>query len=215
MLPEDRVLHTVFCVLFLPFLLERGYFQAKAMRVSGEARRIGESKGKMATVILLFLAAQLWVVGSFIYLFKPTIMEWARLPIPSWIRWFGAIITVLGIALEFSTQLHLGKNYSTTLHISEEQSLVTSGPYRYIRHPMYTAIITVGVGLGLLSASWYFLMPFVATGIVIALRTRREEEALIERFGDEYTQYARATGRFFPPIWRRQNSSPRICTRRR
>ncbi len=204
---EDRILHTVFSILFLLFLFERGYFQAKAMIVSGEARKIRESKRKTVTTILLFFVAQLWVVGSFIYLINPEMMEWARFPIPSWIRWLGAIIAVLGMALEFSTQLYLGKNYSTTLHISEEQSLVTSGPYRYIRHPMYTALITVGIGIGLLSTSWYFLLPFIATGIVIALRTRREEEAMIEKFGDEYIQYTQGTGRFFPQIRRKKKDN--------
>ncbi|UCF61434.1 MAG: isoprenylcysteine carboxylmethyltransferase family protein [Anaerolineaceae bacterium] len=207
---EDRILHTIFSVLFLLFLFERGYFQAKAMRVSGEARKIRESKRKLTTTILLFLIAQLWVIGSFIYLIKPAILEWTRLPIPSWIRWLGMIITVLGMVLEFSTQLYLGRNYSTTLHIREGQSLVTSGPYRYIRHPMYTALITVGVGIGLLSSSWYFLLPFIATGIVIAFRTRREEEAMIEKFGDEYIQYAQGTGRFFPQIRKKQNGNEEV-----
>jgi len=202
---DERILHIVFSALFLVFLFERGYFQAKAMKLSGEARKFRESKRKMATMIFLFLVAQLWVIGSFIYIFYPSAMAWTRFPIPAWIRWSGVIITVVGMALEFSTQLNLGKNYSTTLHISEGQSLVTSGPYRYVRHPMYTALIMVGVGIGILSTSWYFLIPFIATGIVIAFRIRREEEAMIEKFGDEYIQYAQVTGRFFPLIRRNQN----------
>lgn len=203
---EERILHIVFSALFLVFLFERGYFQAKAMKLSGEARKFGESKGKMATMIFLFLVAQLWVIGSFIYIFYPSAMAWTRFPMPAWFRWSGVIITVVGMALEFSTQLNLGKNYSTTLHISEGQSLVTSGPYRYVRHPMYTALIMVGVGIGILSTSWYFLIPFIATGIVVAFRIRREEEAMIEEFGDEYIQYAQVTGRFFPLIRRNQNN---------
>jgi protein-S-isoprenylcysteine O-methyltransferase Ste14 len=84
---------------------------------------------------------------------------------------------------------------------------VTNGPYRYIRHPMYTSLIMVGIGIGLLSKSWYFLIPFVATGIVITFGVRREEEAMIEKFGDEYIQYAQVTGRFFPLIRRKRNIS--------
>lgn len=209
---EDRTLHIVLSVLYLLFLFERGYFQAKGMRVSGELATIKESRRKTATIVLLFLVGQSWVIGSLIYLMKPTIMQWTCFPIPSWTRWFGAAMTVSGMALEFSTQLYLGKNYSTTLHTSEGQSLVTRGPYRYVRHPMYTALVTLGIGLGLLSTSWYYLVPFVATGIVIAFRTRREEEALLERFGDEYIQYARATGRFFPQVSRKQSSDARIGT---
>lgn len=201
---EDKILHILFAVLYLLFLFERGYFQLKAMIVSGEARELKESKGKLAALISSFLFAQLWVIGSFIYIAKPASMEWARFPVPSWIRWLGMMITASGMALEFSTQIFLGRNYSTTLHIGEEQSLVTTGPYRYIRHPMYTALVAVGIGMGLMSSSWYFLIPFIATGIVIIFRTRREEDAMIEKFGDEYVQYAQRTGRFLPMVGRKK-----------
>ena len=116
----------------------------------------------------------------------------------------GMTITASGMALEFSTQIFLGRNYSTTLHIGEKQSLVTTGPYRYIRHPMYTALVAVGIGMGLMSSSWYFLIPFIATGIVNIFRTRREEEAMIEKFGDEYVQYTQRTGRFLPMVGRKK-----------
>ena len=203
MMSEELILHILFSVLFLTFLFERGYFQFKAMRVSGEAREWRESKTKMVGMILLFLAAQVWVIGTFIYIFKPSFLSWAIYPLPTWVRWLGAFVALAGMVLEFSTQRHLGRNYSTTLHISEEQTLVTTGPYRTIRHPMYTALFTVGIGLGLLSASWYFLLPCIVTGIVVAFRVRREEEAMIEKFGDEYIQYMRRTGRFFPPFFKR------------
>jgi protein-S-isoprenylcysteine O-methyltransferase Ste14 len=201
MLSEELILHIIFSVLFLTFLFERGYFQFKAMRVSGEAKKWGENKIRLAGMILLFLAAQAWVIGTFIYIFNPAFLGWTLFPLPSWVRWLGAVVALIGMVLEFSTQLHLGRNYSTTLHISEEQTLVTTGPYRTIRHPMYTALFTVGIGLGLLSTSWYFLLPFLVTGIVVAFRVKREEEAMIEKFGDEYIRYMGKTGRFFPPIF--------------
>lgn len=201
---DNKVLHIVFSVLYLLFLFERGYFQSKAMRVSGEARRIRENPRKMITVLLLFLVAQIWVIGSFAYIVKPSSMDWTVFPVPTWARWLGMAITGVGMSLEFSAQIHLGRNYSTTLHISEKQSLVTTGPYQHIRHPMYTALIIVGIGMGLMSTSWYFLLPFIATGIVVALRVRKEEEAMIEEFGEEYIQYALGTGMFLPPVGRKK-----------
>lgn len=200
MIVEDKPLFVSFSVLYLLFLFERGYFQLKAMRISGEAAKLKESKSRTAAMIFLFFLGQIWVIGSFIYIWKPNLMQWTRIPIPSWIRWLGGIITISGMTLEFSTQISLGRNYTTTLHIREEQSLVTSGPYRYVRHPMYTALFMVGVGLGLLSTSWYFLLPFIGTGIMVALRIQREENAMIAKFGDEYIQYMQRTGRFFPKI---------------
>ena len=155
MISENKVLHIIFSVLYLLLLFERGYFQAKAMRVSGEGKRIRENPRKMIAVLLLLLVAQIWVIGSFVYIVKPALMDWTGFPIPTWARWLGVAITGVGMSLEFSTQIHLGRNYSTTLHIGEKQSLVTTGPYQHIRHPMYTALITIGIGLGLMSTSWY------------------------------------------------------------
>lgn len=201
---EDQILHIVFSVLFLSFLFERGYFQAKAMKVSGEARAIKEHKGRLVAVLFLFLVAQIWVVGSFIYIIKPAFLDFTHLPIPNWIRWMGVIITTIGMSLEFSTQIHLGRNYSTTLHTSQEQTLITTGPYQSMRHPMYTALFTVGIGLGLVSASWYTLLPFLVTGIVVASRIRREEAAMVAEFGQTYIDYMQETGRFFPKIGRKK-----------
>jgi protein-S-isoprenylcysteine O-methyltransferase Ste14 len=76
------------------------------------------------------------------------------------------------------------------------------GPYPTLRHPMYTALIITGTGLGPFSASLYFTLPFLATLIVIATRVRKEEQVMIEQSGGSYRQYCRETGRFLPRIRR-------------
>ena len=198
----EKMLHILFSGLYLLFLFERGYFQAKAMRVSGEAQSIRANRKKFVSVLGLFILGQVWVLGSLVFIVRPQLMDWTRFQLPYWVRWFGAFVTVSGMALEFATQLALGRNYSTTVHISSEQTLVTKGPYRYVRHPMYTALITAGIGLGLLSASWYFLLPFILATIIIIIRIPHEEAALIEKFGAQYIQYVQQTGRFFPRLGR-------------
>lgn len=201
---NENVLHILFSGLYLVFLFERGFFQAKAMLASGEASSIRANRSKFVSVLGLFLIGQIWVLGSFIFIAKPMSMAWTRFPLPVWIRWIGLLLTVSGMALEFATQLSLGRNYSTTVHISSEQTLVTNGPYRYMRHPMYTALVAVGIGLGLMSASWYFLLPFILTAIVIVFRIPHEEAVLIEKFGPQYIKYAQSTGRFLPRLSRKE-----------
>lgn len=202
--PNEKVFHFLFSGLYLVFLFERGFFQAKAMRVSGEASSIRANRTRFVSVLGLFLIGQLWVLGSFIFIARPTSMAWTRLPLPVWVQWIGLLLTVSGMTLEFATQLSLGRNYSTTVHINPKQTLVVNGPYQYMRHPMYTALITVGVGLGLMSASWYFLLPFILTAIVVVFRIPNEEAALIEKFGAQYIQYAQSTGRFLPKLNRKE-----------
>lgn len=198
LMTENELLHFFFSGCFLVFLFERGYFQSKAMRTSGELAKYKVKKSYMFFLTVIFIVAQLWVLGSFIFIINPVLFDWSAFSFPLWIRWIGGILTVLGIGVEFSTQLYLGRNYSTLLHIREEQSLITTGPYRYVRHPMYTALITVGIGLSLLSANWYFGLPFVATILVILFRVKKEEEAMVEKFGKEYIQYMQRTKRFIP-----------------
>lgn len=191
---ENELLHFLFSICFLFFLFERDYFQSKAMRTSGELAKYKAKKSSM----LLLIIAQIWVLGSFIFILNPLFLDWLAFPFPLGIRWIGVILSVLGICVEFSTQLYLGRNYSTLLHIHEEQSLITTGPYRYVRHPMYTALITIGIGMVFLSTNWYFGLPFIATIVVIILRIKKEEEVMIEIFGEDYIQYQKRTKRFIP-----------------
>ncbi len=195
---QNELLHLLFSICFLFFLFERGYFQSKAIRTSGELVKYRTNKFYMFLLIIIFIIAQIWVLGSFIYILNPVLFTWSLLPFPIWMRWIGVIFTVLGICFELSTQFYLGRNYSTFLHISEEQSLITTGPYSYVRHPMYTALITVGIGMTILSANWYFGIPFIALIVVILFRIKKEEQVLIEKFGEEYIQYEKRTKRFIP-----------------
>ncbi|MFW9906262.1 MAG: isoprenylcysteine carboxylmethyltransferase family protein [Candidatus Thorarchaeota archaeon] len=195
---EEELLHIAFSLCFLVFLFERGYFQSKAMRTSNELAKYKGKKFTLLGLVIIFIIAQLWVLGTFIFIFNPNFLDWSALALPLWIKWIGLVITILGMGVEFSTQLYLGRNYSTLLNIREEHSLITTGPYRYVRHPMYSALITVGVGLSFLSANWYFALPFIVTIIIIVLRIKKEEELMIDEFREEYIQYMKRTKRFIP-----------------
>ena len=194
----EEMLHIAFSICFLIFLFERGYFQSKAMRTSGELSKYKAKKSSLFGLMIILIIAQLWVLGAFIFILNPSFLDWSALSFPICLKWIGLVLTILGMGVEFSTQLYLGRNYSTLLNIREEHSLITAGPYRYIRHPMYTALITTGVGLAFLSANWYFALPFIVTIIVIILRIRKEEEIMIDEFGEEYIQYMKRTKRFIP-----------------
>jgi protein-S-isoprenylcysteine O-methyltransferase Ste14 len=101
----------------------------------------------------------------------------------------------------------LGKNFSPVLHVREEHTLVTEGPYRWVRHPMYTTMFVFGGGLLLLTANWIIGGPMLVAAVaVVLLRVDREEAVMIEQFGDEYREYMEHTGRFLPRLvgWRKR-----------
>jgi protein-S-isoprenylcysteine O-methyltransferase Ste14 len=99
----------------------------------------------------------------------------------------------------------LGNNITDTVATRRNHSLVTSGPYRWIRHPLYTFAAFTYLNLSLLMASWVTgLMIVVAFGL-LAMRTPKEEAKLVERFGEAYLDYINHTGRFLPRLLSRQN----------
>ncbi|MGW8251833.1 MAG: methyltransferase family protein, partial [Anaerolineales bacterium] len=75
---------------------------------------------------------------------------------------------------------------------------VTYGPYRWVRHPLYTVGFMMFIGLSLLAANWFIALMLVLGFVPLAMRTPIEEAHLVERFGDEYRRYMRRTGRYLP-----------------
>jgi protein-S-isoprenylcysteine O-methyltransferase Ste14 len=137
------------------------------------------------------------------YLAAPPRMDWASLPLSTWLRWVGIVLAVAGLGLVTWVLRALGHNFSTTLSIKRDQTLVTHGPYRWVRHPMYSAFVLLWVAFSLASTSWLVgLTGLAAFALVMAVRTPREERMLTERFGDEYRAYMGRTGRFLPRVSR-------------
>ncbi|MHA1940947.1 MAG: methyltransferase family protein [Candidatus Hodarchaeales archaeon] len=192
---EEAILRISFNVLFLLFLFERGYFQLKSRIRSRKDSKYLEGK-KIQTLFIII--GQLWIIGIFLYILYPDALIWPIIDIPVWINIFGLIFTAIGMVFELYTQISLGKQFSAYLHIRNDHKLIMTGPYKYIRHPMYTALTMVLFGLFLASSNVYVGLPLPIFVLVIGLRIGREEEVLIEKFGNDYITYMKTTGRFIP-----------------
>ena len=94
----------------------------------------------------------------------------------------------------------LGKNLTDTVVTRAEHTLVTTGPYRWVRHPFYSAAFLFLVAGSLVSANWGLAVAGGLACVLLVIRTRTEEAKLIERFGDEYLAYMQRTGRFLPRL---------------
>jgi protein-S-isoprenylcysteine O-methyltransferase Ste14 len=94
----------------------------------------------------------------------------------------------------------LGNNVTPTVVTRHAHTLVTHGPYRWVRHPLYSVGTLAFVGFSLLSANWFTLAALIFGMPVILRRTPLEEARLIERFGEDYTRYMQTTGRFLPKL---------------
>lgn len=119
--------------------------------------------------------------------------------LPGWLRWLGALIAAAGLALFWWTHVALGRNWSGVLELYEQHELVMEGPYRFVRHPMYTSVYLKGIGILLLSANWIAGGGYLAAVTwMYALRVRDEEQMMVERFGEEYRNYMNRTSRLVP-----------------
>src|SRR4029078_1389606 len=103
-------------------------------------------------------------------------------------------------SLLFWTFHSLGKNLTDTVVTRRDPTLVTHGPYRWVRHPFYDVVFLWGLSVSLLTANWLLALLGVSAFAMMVVRTRIEEEKLGERFGGEYRTYTERTGRFFPHV---------------
>ena len=113
-------------------------------------------------------------------------------------RWIGVgigILCVLGIYWLFSS---IGSGITPTSATRKQHTLVTSGPYRWVRHPLYTVGSSMFISFGMMADNWFIAALGVLAFIAMAIRTPKEEANLIEKFGDEYREYMKTTGRFLP-----------------
>jgi protein-S-isoprenylcysteine O-methyltransferase Ste14 len=134
------------------------------------------------------------------YLIDPASVSRFSLPLPLWLRWIGAALALLVPLLLFWTFRSLGKNLTDTVVTRKVHTLVTHGPYHWVRHPFYDVVLLAVLAMSLLSANWLLaLLGLAAVGMLLA-RTRIEEAKLAERFGAEYQAYAQRTGRFVPRL---------------
>lgn len=113
--------------------------------------------------------------------------------------WVGSILAAAGLILLLAAHRTLDGNFSTTIDTGKDRSLVTGGPYSWIRHPMYVSYLVIFAGLTALSRN----LLFGGSGMLVilslmVLRVPYEERALLERFGTEFEEYRSRVGAFVP-----------------
>lgn len=114
----------------------------------------------------------------------------------------GIVMAAIGAALRLISQANLGRNFSHEVKIKSDHKLVTNGIHSLIRHPMYTGMYFLVVGLTIAMQS--YIASIVGTIALIALgifRVKIEEETLQEKFGMQYIEYKKRTKNFIPFIW--------------
>jgi protein-S-isoprenylcysteine O-methyltransferase Ste14 len=137
---------------------------------------------------------------TFVYLLTPW-LDFAHVHLPVALRWFGVAVAFAGVAMVWWTHATLGRQWSGILELRENHRLISSGPYRRIRHPMYTGFFILPVGIALSTANLLLaLLQIGATTAMYWARVGDEEAMMLDRFGDEYRVYLQRTGRLLPRL---------------
>jgi protein-S-isoprenylcysteine O-methyltransferase Ste14 len=143
------------------------------------------------------VGAALWL-GLIAWLINPAWMAWSALELPDGLRWTAAGVWALAAALFLWTLRSLGKNLTDTVVTRREHTLVTHGPYRWVRHPFYVSAGSWAFSGAVMAANWFLCAAAAAFILLIVVRTRIEEANLLARFGTSYQSYMDRTGRFLP-----------------
>jgi len=174
------------------------YFRRKADKETGEKIPRNVDGNVLMTVIKIG-GLILWL-SPMIYLLNPKWMAWSKLGLPDEIRWLGVGIGILCVAGIYWLFSSIGNGITPTSATRQEHTLVTRGPYRWIRHPLYTIGSSMFVAFGMMADNWFIAALGILTFILMAIRTPKEEANLVAKFGDEYREYMKRTGRFFPKL---------------
>lgn len=122
------------------------------------------------------------------------------IPLDSRIGVLGIVVTALGVALAIWARLHLGENWSATVTVKAGHELIESGPYRTVRHPIYTGMLVATAGSVLALGQARGLLALVIIGVGFYFKARKEERYMLSEFAEKYQAYARRTGMLLPKL---------------
>ena len=192
---QEQICKIVYGILFLIFMLIRIYY-AKKIKGNINIRTEGGKREKF----LLFIVAIGTMIIPIIWIFS-CLFQNANMNMPFYAKITGIIAAIFSLWLFYEVHRILGRNWSPVLEIRKGHTLTKEGPYKKIRHPMYTQIWIWIIAQFLITSNWIVglsgLIPWL---LLYFTRVPLEEKMLREQFGEEYLEYMTQTGRIFPKL---------------
>ena len=132
---------------------------------------------------------------------RATNPRWQFVPNTAAVGWIGAALTVAGIAFAIRTRFHIGRNWSGFVTLKEGHTLVRTGPYALVRHPIYKGLLLAVLATAIVHRALKGLIGFVLLLIEWKRKSLVEDRLMIEQFGAEYFQYRREVKGLLPFLW--------------
>lgn len=171
-------------------------FERRAKRV----RVVSHRRSRIETIGLASALLGLAIVPGF---YVATGMpQAADYPARAWAVAVGVVLFAAAMWVFRRTHKELGRNWSITLEIRDQHQLICSGPYAFVRHPMYTSFLLMGLGQAFLLSNWIVgLAGLIGFAILFFLRVDKEERMMLEIFGAQYRAYMDRTKRIIPYLY--------------
>src|SRR5215469_16812586 len=151
---------------------------------------------------------RLLTIGIVVVAFNLLFANWMRIgplrlrfvPEERWIDWIGIASTWVGVAIAVWARYCIGVYWSARVTLKEGHQLIRSGPYAFVRHPIYTGMFLGTAGAALVAGEWRGLVAVILLLVAHLLKALREEALLTKEFGDQYISYRKHTGFLFPRL---------------
>ncbi len=176
-----------------PWLILLAYWAISAFRVR-PTQQAEPAASRLAVLAI--------VVAAFTILFGPwlrsSLLGQRFVPNLPKIKYLGVGLIWVGIGIAIWARYHLGEYWSARITIKVDHKLIDSGPYTYIRHPIYSGILLALIGTALAVGNWRGVIAFFLILVVYVLKARREESLLTRELGETYREYRNRTGMLIP-----------------
>jgi len=200
-------LNTFFRIAFLSLWISlgivRGYYGRKTKThdsLAGIKEKLKTADSEMGKGMMI-LTAIITVIGGtglIFYLLALPWWPWTHIPLGEYVQWAGIIVSVVPIFYLIWVHRHLDNQWSIALEIQEDHKLITTGPYKRVRHPMYLGLFVYTLGLCLISLDILVTLFFMFSIWVNYRRIPSEEQMMIDQFGDVYLEYMKKSSKLIP-----------------
>jgi protein-S-isoprenylcysteine O-methyltransferase Ste14 len=184
-------MHIYNSLISIFWLIFVAYWLVSALSAKKITKRVNSWARYWTIIIIIFVLILSRIYFSQILIIPPTKI----------VLIIGTTLCGLGIAFAIWARWHLGKNWSNQPSIQEDHKLVTSGPYRFVRHPIYTGILFAFIGSTLVNdtVAWLVMLVFIVSTFI--WRIDKEEKFMMELFSDQYSKYKKYTKKLIPFFW--------------
>lgn len=169
------------------------YWWAMSRNVKATVRHESVRSRLLHIVPLMLAMGLLWRPNVAVSLLDQRIV-----PRAAWSFWIGAAVTLMGLLFSVWARAYLGRNWSGTVTVKENHELVTSGPYRIVRHPIYTGLLLAFIGSAFARGDLAGVVAVVLVFLSFRRKLRMEERWMREQFGEAYDAYSQRVPALVP-----------------